>query len=131
MNHGRTARATPAPRLLTGPKRDVLIALLTYADFAGRAALLDQVDGARVVGACGCGCATVDLAVGACKQSDSVAYPIPSEATVVDAQGEAIGGVLVFARDGRLAQLEVYSYADEPINPFPAVDRLVLSSLPR
>jgi hypothetical protein len=84
-----------------------------------------------VVGECGCGCATVALAVDDDPQSDTVAYPVPNEPTVLDDGGEAIGGVLVFARGGYLAELEVYSYAENPISPFPPVDRLSFTSLPR
>ncbi len=112
-------------------ERNSLIAVLKYADFVGRDALLEQVDAARVVGECGCGCATVDLAVDDAPRSDAAVYPIPNEATVLDSGGQAIGGVLVFERDGYLAQLEVYSYAEAPISPFPPVDRLSLTSLPR
>jgi hypothetical protein len=108
-----------------------LVAVLSHADFAGRTALLEQVDAARVVGGCDCGCATVDLAVENAPPSDAVAYPIPNEATVLDGDGDAIGGMLVFARDGYLTQLELYSYGHEPISPFPPVDRLSPTAVPR
>jgi hypothetical protein len=105
-------------------------AILSQADFAGRAALLDQVDTARVIGGCDCGCATVDLAVEGAPPSHAIAYPIPNDATVLDAQGEIVGGMLVFVRDGYLAQLEVYGN-DSPISPFPSVDRLRPNGLSR
>jgi hypothetical protein len=100
------------------------LALLNYADFDGRDALLDQADAARVVGFCGCGCATVDLAVDAARSATSVAHPIPNEAVVLDDEGAAIGGVLVFVREGYLASLEVYDFNGVPISPFPSTDRL-------
>ena len=54
-----------------------------------------------------------------------IKYPGPTnDLTVLDANGEPIGGVIVFLDDGYLALLEVYSY-DRPISPFPEVDRLV------
>jgi hypothetical protein len=129
--HNGAARAARTPRLLSAAERDALVAVLSHADFAGRAALLEQVDAARVVGGCDCGCATVDLAIEHAPPSDAIAYPIPSEATILDAHGEAIGGVLVFARDGYLTQLEVYGNGDEPINPFPPIDRLALTAITR
>ncbi len=101
-----------------------MVTILSYDDFVGRAALREQVDVIRIVGGCDCGCATVDLAIPDAPPSDAIAYPIPNEATVFDAHGHAIGRALVFARDGCLAQLEVYSYGNEPISPFPPVERL-------
>jgi hypothetical protein len=85
-------------------ERAALGAILSHADFAGRAALLDQVDAARVIGGCDCGCATVDLAAKDAQASHAIAYPIPNEAAVLDAQGEIVGGMLVFVRDGYLAR---------------------------
>lgn len=105
--------------MLSVAERGVLVAVLSYADFAGRESLLVQIDAVRVVGRCDCGCATVDLAVENALTSDAVAYPISNEATVLDARGDAIGGVLVFVRDGYLARLEVYSGAGQTISSFP------------
>lgn len=117
------------PRPLSAAERNALVAVLSHADFAGRADLLEQVDAACVVGGCACGCATVDLAVAHAAPSDASAYPIPNEATILDAHNEPIGGVLVFVRDGYLSQLEVYG--NEPISPFPPVDRLRLAAVSR
>jgi hypothetical protein len=117
-------RATKSPRLLRPEERATLLALLNYADFDGRDALLAQVDAARVVGFCGCGCATVDISVESEPSTTSVAHPIPNEAVVLDDDGDGIGGVLVFARDGYLAGLEVYDFNGVPISPLPSTDRL-------
>jgi hypothetical protein len=119
-------RAAKSPRALRPEERAVLLALLNYADFDGRDALLAQVDAARVVGYCGCGCASVDLAVDCSPAMTSVAHPIPNEATVFGADGEAIGSVLVFVRDGCLSMLEVYDYFGEPISPMPTTKHLRL-----
>jgi hypothetical protein len=102
------------------------LAVLNYADFDGRDALLAQVDAARVVGFCGCGCATVDLAVDSAAPASSSASPTPNEATVLGADGEPIGGLLVFVKDGYLAMLEVYAFSGDPISPFPSRERLKL-----
>jgi hypothetical protein len=114
------------PRALLLEERTTLLALLHYADFKGRDALVQQADSARVDWYCGCGCATVSLTVDPAAPSARRTYrPIPNEATVVDAAGEIIGGVIVFADDGYLSNLEIYWHY-EPISPFPPLDRLQL-----
>jgi hypothetical protein len=114
------------PRPLLPEERATLLALLNYADFEGRTALLEQVDSARVEWYCGCGCATVNLRVDPAAPSARETYrPIPNEATVVDLCGADIGGIIVFADDGYLSNLEIFWY-DEPISPFPPLDRLRL-----
>ena len=112
------------PRPLLLEERATLLALLNYADFKGRDALVEQVDSARVKWYCGCGCATVNLSVEPAAPSARKTWrPIPNEAIVVDLNGENIGGVIVFADDGYLSSLEIFWY-DEPISPFPPLDRL-------
>jgi hypothetical protein len=118
------------PRPLLPEERATLLALLNYADFDGRDTLLEQVDSARADWYCGCGCATVTLTVDPAAPSARRTYrPIPNEATVVDLNGEIIGGVIVFADDGYLSNLEIFWY-DEPISPFPPLDQLQLHSKP-
>jgi hypothetical protein len=119
-------RAAVSPRPLSAEERAALLALLNQANFDGRDNLLAQVESLQVVGRCTCGCATVDLAVPSAPPSESVALPIPNEAVVLCEDGEAIGGVLVFATDGFLTQLEVYDNGGGPISPFPPVERLRL-----
>ena len=114
------------PRPLLPEERATLLALLNYADFKGRDALVAQVDSARVTWYCGCGCATVNLSVDPAAPSARKTYrPIPNEAVVVDPDGETIGGVIVFADGGYLSNLEIFWY-EEPISPFPPLDRLEL-----
>ncbi len=48
---------------------------------------------------------------------------MPVVGTVVDADGEPIGGLLLFVDDGRLSGLEVYSIADDPL-PVPLPERV-------
>ncbi|MDQ3725034.1 MAG: hypothetical protein M3335_03930 [Actinomycetota bacterium] len=117
-------------RRLKPEETAVIRVLLDHADFAGRDELLEQVPGARVVGRCGCGCATVELAVDRAPAEDAPPYPIPNQATVLDEDGNPIGGVLLFVKDGCLAELEVYSFEDEPIRVFPGTDRLRLEVEP-
>jgi hypothetical protein len=51
------------PRPLLREERETLLAILRFADFPGRDALVAQVEWTRVVSYCGCGCATVGLEV--------------------------------------------------------------------
>jgi hypothetical protein len=116
------------PRPLLPEERATLLALLNYADFEGRHALVVQVESAHVDSYCGCGCATVGLTVDPAAPSARATYrPIPNDALVIDGDGEILGGVIVFADDGYLSLLEVYWY-EEPISPFPPLDRLQLSN---
>jgi hypothetical protein len=108
-------------------ERATLLGLLNHADFEGRDALVVQVESARVDSYCGCGCATVGLTVDPAAPSVHLTYrPIPNDADVVDGEGELLGGVIVFVDDGYLSLLEVYWYED-PISPFPPLDRLQIS----
>jgi hypothetical protein len=116
------------PRPLLPEERATLLALLNYADFEGRDALLGQVEFARVTWYRGCGWATVNLTVDRSLPSAGRTYrPIPNEAHIVDTNGEPAGGVIVFADDGYLSNLEVHWY-EHPISPFPPLDQMQLQS---
>lgn len=47
-----------------------------------------------------------------------------ADATVVDVEGEPVGGALVFAHDGYLSNLEMYTWGDDRITRLPTPDRL-------
>ena len=102
------------------------MAVLAHHDFDGRDALLAQVDAAHVVGYCGCPCASVSLSVDRSSPAAPAGTrsPLPNEATVLNADGEGIGDVIVFHDDGYLSFLEVYAFGFEEISPFPSLDRL-------
>ena len=106
-----------ARRPLTTTERALLDVLLDD-EFAGAAELRVQARRATASTGCECGCVTIDLHV----PDDvpvSAAGTAPVEGTVVDADGEPIGAVLLYVEQGRLAGLEVHSL-DEPL---PAVLR--------
>jgi hypothetical protein len=44
---------------------------------------------------------------------------------VFDADGEEIGGIILFLDHGYLSSLEIYSW-DDPVSPFPPLHRLSL-----
>jgi hypothetical protein len=107
------------------------MSVLEHADFSGRDELLAQMSDVEVVGHCSCGCVTVTLRVESTPPGDDFAKPIPNEATVLGADGEAIGGVLVFVRSDCLCELEIYSNSHEPIREIPSPARVRLSQVPR
>jgi hypothetical protein len=105
-----------------------LRALLNHADFPGRDELTVQAESATVIGYCPCPCATVALHVSRkAPRAVGTKSPIPNEATVLDADGEAIGVILAFADNGYLSALEIYDWTDpEGISPLPPLERLEL-----
>jgi hypothetical protein len=119
-------RIQTLPRALTDEESALIRRLLEHRDFPGRDELLGQLPAARVVGRCGCGCATVELAVAKSPAEEAHQEPIPTEGTVLDEDEGEIGGVLLFAKDGCLNELELYSYEDEPIRSLPSPNRLII-----
>ncbi|MER7842473.1 hypothetical protein ABTZ03_00805 [Kitasatospora sp. NPDC096077] len=115
---------TPGDRL---PAEAVtLLEALLADDTPAFRALRAQIPHLRVTGGCGCPCASLDF-----RLDETAAVPAApaagcpaAEATVLDADGEPIGGVLVFVSEGQLSGLEVYTWADEPITRLPSPDRL-------
>jgi hypothetical protein len=87
---------TDLPRPLLPNERDTLLALLRVADFPGRDQFVLQVDSATVTGYCPCPCATVDLDVDRTvpRGPHFPERTIPTSATVLDAAGELIGGII-------------------------------------
>jgi hypothetical protein len=82
---------------------------LRHADFPGRDELVAQVESATVVGYCPCRCATVALQVSPdAPRAIGSLRPMPNEADVVDENGDVIGGIIVFTKDGCLSALEIY-----------------------
>ncbi|MFD8216680.1 hypothetical protein ACFV2U_23745 [Streptomyces sp. NPDC059697] len=79
-------------------------------------ALRAQLPYARLVGRCGCGCATVDVGV------DHTAFPPAPAPAHGNPAADAWyaepedAGVMVFTKDGYLSLLEIYSASSEPIS---------------
>jgi hypothetical protein len=65
-----------------------------------------DLDGARVVRRCGCGCASVDLSVNGQSPPESVPMRVIADFLYKDCAGY-VAGAAVFVRDGRLAGLEL------------------------
>ncbi|WP_371646959.1 hypothetical protein [Streptomyces mirabilis] len=90
--------------------------LLTGSDPVS-SALRAQLLYARVVGRCGCGCATVDLAVNHAAVPPAPAHCNPAADAWYAEPEDA--GVMVFTKDGYLSLLEIYSASGEPITAWP------------
>jgi len=113
-------------RLLTDSERTLLRWLLEHGD-SGAHDFIPQIDLVRVAGQCGCGCATVDLAVdgfkGRKKGMSAVAdffYRTPLG---------SLCGAIVFVSGKRLTCLEIWSVDGQEVpSVLPAVDRLYPAS---
>ncbi|MGW1072136.1 hypothetical protein [Streptomyces sp. NPDC002537] len=93
-----------------------LNALLSGSDPA-REALRAQIPHARVTDGCGCGCVTVGLTVDRASVPPAPGAQHPAaDAWYTD---PADAGVMVFAKDGYLSLLEIYSASSEPITAWP------------
>jgi hypothetical protein len=105
MAHDPRPRATGRP-ITVDERRIVERLLLPLGEAAApyRAQLAD----ARVAPACSCGCPSVKFLPD--PQGVGVATQI-ADATATSPEGHAIG-VLLFARDGRLVELEFYASSD-------------------
>ncbi len=109
-------------RPLTDRERALVIAFLSQ-EFRGVDELRTQVAQVSASFGCTCGCGTLDLHVPDTLPRSSVNSPVPVEGTVVSADGEPIGGLLLFVEEGRLSGLEVYSLDDDPL-PMPSLERV-------
>ena len=117
--NGMTQEAGPIPqdRPLTEEERAIAEYLLLHAGAPGAAAFVPQLDSARVIGRCSCGCPTVDLAI----PPELRVADFPAERLVADATGKVGGkivGAMVFQDQGLLTLLEVYRWEDLSEEPF-------------
>lgn len=114
------------PRPLLDSERQILTAVLGFADFTGRDELRAQAADAEVVGYCGCGCASVRLRVGVdAAPAPRQPGPIPVYAVVLDTRHHSIGRIVVYvAAPGRLWLLEIAG-RDAPIRSLLAAGELL------
>jgi len=125
---GASLPSIPEDRPLSPEERSLTLWMLEH----GRpesATFLPQLDRARVVSRCPCGCASVDFAI------DGKQPPLGKDMQMLGdflfGDEKDLCGAFVFARGGLLAGLEVYGLAvDAPtILPAPAALRPVPSPL--
>ena len=101
-----------------------VLALLLAQDFPGAGALGEQARGVRATPGCSCGCGTIDLHPAGGPVAE-VTDLVPVEGAVLGPDGEEVGVVLLFVREGRLSTLEVASFLDEPLG-MPPADRVAV-----
>jgi hypothetical protein len=114
---------TGEPRPLRDGERRLVEAMLSCVGESEAAALRSQLDIAEVRSGCPCGCGTIDFVLPEVvpARSHREGSGVLAEGDVLDADGEAVGGLLLFLDDGRLLDLEVYSFGD-PLQ-LPPVER--------
>ena len=100
-----------------------LIDAFLSRDFHGVEALRVQARRVSVSPGCTCGCGTLDVHVPDTAPRSSASGPVPVVGTVIGAEGEEIGGLLLFVHDGLLSSLEVYGFGDEPL-PLPRPEQV-------
>jgi hypothetical protein len=120
-----SAHATTIPdaRPLTEEERALLGWLIERG--TGDVALLrSQLDRASVSARCGCGCASIDLAIDGCQESKDGPMQVVADFAWKTDTGHLCGAYL-FTRGERLAGLDLWSIdgAETPIAP-PAIERL-------
>jgi hypothetical protein len=108
---------------LTERERSLLEALLSQ-EFAGSRELLAQVAVAEAQSGCDCGCGTISLRVNEARAPAATVTGAlaPGEAEVVSAEGDSVGGLIVFVHHGYLSCLEIYTWG-EPA-PLPSPERI-------
>jgi hypothetical protein len=103
----------PDIRLLTADERQLLEWLLSHGT-SEAATYLEQLPRVSVFARCGCGCPSIDLAVG-----ERAAQLFSPSTILADAAGkspEGVGvGIIVHGREGLISELEVYSLAGEDV----------------
>jgi hypothetical protein len=101
------ARTIPENRPLNLGERALIEWLLAHGT-PEAAAYAHQLEGVRVVGRCGCGCPTVDLAVGDAQLSTTGPSRVLADFFGVTPDGIEVG-VILHARQDTISELEVYS----------------------
>jgi hypothetical protein len=101
---------------MTATEKSLLDAFLEH-DFVGADVLRHDAANVKVVPSCGCGCGSIRFVLSDRDEFPSVPeHPVPVEATVVADDRHPVGGLLLFEKGGRLRELEVYSFEDEPLS---------------
>ena len=84
---------------------------------------IDQLPQATVASRCGCGCPTIDLAVGGRVASHRSPTVILAEAGGVSPEGISFG-IILHSREGLLSELEFYPIDGEGAFTMPAIESI-------
>jgi hypothetical protein len=107
MAQEHSVTTIPEQRPLTAQERLLVQWLLEHGEPEARG-FISQLSVATVAGRCSCGCASIDFAVGERHAPTSGPMDILADYIWRDGQSHVFG-IFVFAREGLLAGLEVYS----------------------
>ena len=113
-------RPIPDERPLSKGERDLARWMLDHGEARARE-FLSQLDGARVVSRCPCGCASIDFEV------EGLSPPTGGLRILGDfvfGSDSDLAGAFVFERNGVLAGLEVYGLAGDAPKTLPAPSAL-------
>jgi hypothetical protein len=110
-------------RPATSDEVRLLSALLAH-DVEGAVPLREQLSVAKIVSSCGCGCGSIGFVFDDHTPApSSTATLFPVEGEILDDRGNVVGGLLLFVVDGRLHDVDVYSYDGDPL-PLPDAQRV-------
>jgi hypothetical protein len=113
---------TDQPGPLSEDERALLDGFLAH-DFLGVEELREQAPHVMAEKGCDCGCGTISFVLDASPMPHSASRsPVPVDGYVRAADGEEVGGLILFLDEGMLAALEVYSY-DDPL-PLPSPEQV-------
>src|SRR5712692_7487166 len=101
------ATSVPEDRPLTSAEKGLVKWLLEHGIAEGRA-LLPQLERARVVARCSCGCASVDFAIDGRVASPKSGMSVVSDYRWDSPEGYLLG-VFAFAREGLLSGIDLWS----------------------
>lgn len=122
MNSGREFSPVSVDRPLTQEEYELVRWILENGAAEGRN-FLNQLEKARVIALCGCGCASIDFSI------DGTPRPygplqILGEFSFGSEKDQNCSEVFVFAVDGVLAGLEVVEYHDPNLGVLPRPNEL-------
>lgn len=98
------------PSPLSADERALVDGFLAH-EFAGVQELRVQAKHVTAQRGCDCGCGTIEFVPDGTRVARSeAADPIPVVGIVRDPNGDEVGGLILFVRDGRMHSLEIYSH---------------------
>jgi len=103
---GHTATSVPEDRPLSDAEKGLVKWMLEHGTDEGRS-LLPQLERARVIARCSCGCASVDFAVGD-KVASAPGMSVVSDYRWDSAEGYLFG-IIAFSKEGLLSGIDVWS----------------------
>ena len=112
----------PDARELSEKERVLLEQLLLHGTAESKA-YVEQLSYVTVASRCGCGCPTIDLAVGGRFVSLASPTVILSEAGGISPEGISFG-VILHGREGLLSELEVYPIEGDAVFTLPEIDQI-------